>query len=65
MQLLSGGQVVGEVTSGCISPSLDRAIAMAYVKSSLAAEGTALELDLAGKGTTPAVVAKLPFVSNV
>ncbi len=65
MQVLSGGQVVGEVTSGCISPSLDRAIAMAYVKSSLAAEGTALELDLAGKGTTPAVVAKLPFVSNV
>ena len=65
MHILSGGQVVGEVTSGCISPSLDRAIAMAYVPSSLAAEGTALELDLAGKGTTPAVVAKLPFVSHV
>ncbi len=62
MQVLSGGASVGEVTSGCISPSLDRGIAMAYVPSALAADGTALEIDLAGKGTTPAVVTKIPFL---
>ncbi|MFM1804692.1 MAG: Glycine cleavage system protein [Planctomycetota bacterium] len=62
MQVLSGGAAVGEVTSGCISPSLDRGIAMAYVPSALAADGTALEIDLAGKGTTPAVVTKIPFL---
>jgi aminomethyltransferase len=65
MQVLSGGQVVGELTSGCISPTLDRGIAMAFVPAALAAEGTAFEVDLAGKGTTPAVVTKLPFVSRV
>jgi aminomethyltransferase len=65
MQVLSGGAVVGEVTSGCLSPSLDRAIAMAYVPTALAAEGTALEVDLAGKGTTPATVSKMPFVNNI
>ncbi|MFM1824398.1 MAG: Glycine cleavage system protein [Planctomycetota bacterium] len=65
MQVLSGGAVVGEVTSGCLSPSLDRGIAMAYVPASLAAEGTAFEIDLAGKGTTAATVAKLPFVNNI
>ncbi|MDI9404379.1 MAG: glycine cleavage system aminomethyltransferase GcvT [Limnohabitans sp.] len=65
MQILSGGQAVGEVTSGCVSPTLDRAIAMAFVPAALALEGTALELDLAGKGTTSAVVTKLPFVSRV
>jgi aminomethyltransferase len=64
MQVLSGGQVVGELTSGCLSPSLDRGIAMAYVPASMAGEGTAFEIDLAGKGTTPAVVTKLPFLSN-
>lgn len=64
MQVLSNGVVVGEVTSGCISPSLDRGIAMAYVPASMTEVGTAFELDLAGKGVTAAVVTKLPFVSN-
>ena len=65
MQVLSAGAVVGETTSGCLSPSLDRGIAMVYVPAALAAEGTALELDLAGKGTAAATVAKLPFVNNI
>jgi aminomethyltransferase len=64
MPVLSGGQVVGELTSGCISPSLDRGIAMAYVPAAMAAIGTAFEVDLAGKGMAPAVVTKLPFLSN-
>ena len=64
MQVLSNGVAVGEVTSGCISPSLDRGIAMAYVPASMTEVGTAFELDLAGKGVTAAVVTKLPFVSN-
>jgi aminomethyltransferase len=65
MQVLSGGQVVGELTSGCISPTLDRGIAMAYVPAAMTAEGTQFEIDLAGKGTTPAVATKLPFVTKV
>ena len=64
MPVLSGGQVVGELTSGCISPSLDRGIAMAYVPAAMAAIGTAFEVDLSGKGMAAAVVTKLPFLSN-
>ncbi len=64
MQVLHGGKAVGVVTSGCLSPTLDRGIAMAYVPAELAAEGTAFELDLAGKGTTAAVVTTLPFRSS-
>lgn len=54
------GQVVGEVTSGTFGPTVQKSIAMAYVDSALAAEGTALECDL--KGTmNPCKVVKLPF----
>ncbi len=54
------GEVVGAVTSGTVSPSLDCGIAMAYVPAGLADPGTSLAVrirdrDLAG------VVAKLPF----
>jgi aminomethyltransferase len=56
----SGDTVVGEVTSGTLSPTLGKSIAMAYVEINHSAEGTALRADL--KGTlNPAKVVKLPF----
>jgi aminomethyltransferase len=56
----SDGKVVGEVSSGTFSPTLQKSIAMAYVERNHAAEGTALAADL--KGTlNPAKVVKLPF----
>lgn len=52
--------VIGEVTSGTLSPTLGKSIAMAYVDSAHATEGTALSVDL--KGTlNPAKIVKLPF----
>jgi aminomethyltransferase len=58
--VMQNGQVVGEVTSGTLSPTLQTSIAMAYVAADFAGEGTALEVDL--KGTmNPAKVVKLPF----
>ena len=56
----TSGKVVGEVTSGTLSPTLGKSIAMAYVDASFAAEGTALEADLKGTAN-PAKVVKLPF----
>jgi aminomethyltransferase len=51
---------VGTVTSGTLSPTLQKSIAMAYVDSSLANVGQDLSIDL--KGTMiPAKVVKLPF----
>jgi aminomethyltransferase len=52
--------IIGQVTSGTLSPTLNKSIAIAYVDSQYAAEGTILGADL--KGTLiPAKVVKLPF----
>ncbi len=55
-----GQQNVGEVTSGALSPTLGFPIAMAYVHSQYAAEGSTLEIDLRGT-RTPAMVTPYPF----
>jgi aminomethyltransferase len=58
--VVKDGKPIGEVTSGTLSPTLNKSIAMAYVDVAHAAEGTTLDIDL--KGTTnPAKIVKLPF----
>lgn len=58
--VMKDGKPVGEVTSGTFGPTVQKSIAMAYVDSALAAEGTSLDCDL--KGTmNPAKVVKMPF----
>ncbi len=47
--ILSEGAVVGEVTSGTRSPSLDQNIALGYVPSALARPGTRVQVDVRGK----------------
>lgn len=59
-KVCAGRSVVGEVTSGTMSPTLGKSIAMAYVEPDRATEGTALEIDLGGKRCGARVV-KLPF----
>lgn len=58
--VLSGGQPVGELTSGGVSPSLGCGIGMAYLPPALATQGTKLEIDIRGKAW-PAEVVKKPF----
>ena len=43
------GAEAGVVTSGTFSPSLERGIGMAYVRSDLAEPGTEVEVDVRGK----------------
>ena len=57
----AGGGAVGEVTSGTLSPTLSKSIAMAFVASEYADVGTALEVEMTGARRTSAVVVKLPF----
>jgi len=58
--VLLGDDVVGEVTSGTHSPTLERVIAMAYVAPRAAEENTGLEVDIRGR-PSPATVVPLPF----
>jgi aminomethyltransferase len=43
-----GGRLVGEITSGALSPTLGHPIALAYVTPDSAASGTALQIDVRG-----------------
>ncbi|MFJ8644833.1 glycine cleavage system aminomethyltransferase GcvT [Streptomyces sp. NPDC093546] len=61
MQVVAGGEVVGEVTSGAPSPTLGKPIAMAYVDAAYAEPGTAgVGVDIRGTHEPYEVVA-LPF----
>jgi aminomethyltransferase len=61
--IMLGDDVVGEVTSGTHSPSLDAGIGMGYVRTDLAEPGTDLEIDVRGK-RRPARVEKRPLYSK-
>jgi aminomethyltransferase len=54
------GKKVGRVTSGTFAPTLQKAIAMAYVEPSLSSVGTELAVDVRGTAE-PAKVVALPF----
>jgi aminomethyltransferase len=58
--VLAGGKPVGRVTSGTFTPTLQKALAMAYVGPAHAAAGTKLEVDIRGKAEAAKVV-PLPF----
>ncbi|MGK7876106.1 MAG: glycine cleavage system aminomethyltransferase GcvT [Xenococcaceae cyanobacterium] len=59
-KVLSGGEVVGEVTSGTLAPTVGKAIALAYVPKYLGIIGQQLEVEIRGK-SYPATVVKKPF----
>ena len=60
VQIYANNQVVGEITSGCPSPSLGGNVAMGYVKSDFKAAGTPVELKIRDK-FFEAKIAKMPF----
>lgn len=59
-QIYSGEQLLGEITSGALSPSLGEGIAMAYLPIAFTAPGTPLEIDIRGRRFS-SVVTTLPF----
>lgn len=58
--VLAGDEVVGEITSGALSPTLGYSVAMAYVTKAHAEPGTQLFVDVRGK-QQPVEVVALPF----
>jgi aminomethyltransferase len=59
-EVLAEGRVVGTVTSGTMSPTLDKAIALAYLEPGLAKVGTPLAVRIRDRDV-PATVVKRPF----
>ena len=59
-QLFKHGRNVGRVTSGTLSPSLKKAIALAYVASAEAVLGNVIDVEIRRR-TVPARVVALPF----
>jgi aminomethyltransferase len=57
------GQRIGEVTSGLLSPTIDRPVAMGYVAPALASPGTRMNAMVRGKPVAMEVAA-MPFVPN-
>jgi len=57
------GRVIGRITSGGFGPSLNAPVAMGYVESGFAADGTDIDLIVRGKAM-PARVAPMPFVPH-
>ncbi len=55
------GNVIGEVTSGTQSPSLNKAIGMGYVASEFSATGSEIYIEVRGK-LLKAQVVKIPFL---
>jgi aminomethyltransferase len=56
----AAGNVISELSSGVLSPSLGKGIAMAYVPAALSKPGTELFVDVRGR-KFPAKVVKKPF----
>lgn len=54
------GEIIGEVTSGTMSPSLKKGIGMGYVTKEFSKIGTEINILIRNKAI-PAVVVKLPF----
>jgi aminomethyltransferase len=59
--IVSNGRIIGKVTSGNMSPNLEKPIGMGYVEAEFKEIGTQIEIEARGK-TFPAKVVKVPFV---
>lgn len=62
-ELSVDGKVVGTITSGTVSPILEKPIALGYVEKEFSVEGQEINYVIRGK-EIPAKVIKLPFVKK-
>ncbi len=62
-EIMYNAHVVGQVTSGTFSPSLQKGIGMGYIASEYANIGTTISIPVRGK-EIPATIVKLPFIQK-
>ena len=58
--LAADGSLLGDLTSGCLSPSLMTGLGMAYLPTRFSQPGTPVQIDVRGR-LFPATVVKKPF----
>lgn len=58
-----GGEVIGEITSGGVSPSLSKGIGMAYLPAAHSKPGTGIDIDIRGRKLKANIVKK-PFYTK-
>jgi len=61
--VLVNGKTAGQVTSGNVSPSLNKPIGMAYVPAAAAEIGTEIAIEIRGRAV-PAKIVSLPFYEH-
>ena len=61
--VVSGGEVVGKITSGTVSPTLGYGVALAYVPAERSAADTVVQVDARGR-LVEAVVQRPPFYTE-
>lgn len=62
-EVVLNGKNIGYITSGTVSPVLEKGIALAYIDSEYAKEGNELNFLVRGK-EVPVTVVKLPFIQK-
>ena len=62
-EIMAGGRIIGRITSGGFGPSVNGPVAMGYVETAFAADGTKIDLMVRGQAL-PAMVAPMPFVPH-
>lgn len=62
-EIAVNGEIVGKITSGTVSPILEKPIALGYVKKEYAVENQEVSFVIRGK-EIPATIIKLPFVKK-
>lgn len=62
-EITSGGNKIGVVTSGTLSPVLEKSIALGYVETNKSALGNHVNILIRGK-EIPAAIVKLPFIEH-
>ena len=60
MKVRAGDAEIGVVTSACLSPTLEKSIAMAYLQADHAEPGESVIVEL-GRTEVAAEIVKLPF----
>jgi aminomethyltransferase len=62
-EIMNNGKIIGQVTSGTFSPSLQKGIGMGYVIPEFSAVGTNISILVRGK-EIPATIVTLPFLQK-